>query len=267
MVLELAMLSVVMFNALPDSIRRRRCFRPLAAYAHLFILKWDLFDAVGLMMILIPIVTIFVNFDCRRFVCNIGSDHHFCYLTLVALLHFCNFAQLRSPVKSATATVAALLLIFLVCYGVCRTGNVEDDSASFSSTAAATCPRASSSSSSPTPHSIAAASISMWKNSSSSSSSWNNSSNAATVDDDVLRNNDSLSFSGDNSFMPSVFVSVQSGQNVEIVLDIVLLLILVYFINYQLEKGYRLSFHGNLQADNDKKNMEQQRDQADWLLR
>ena len=60
---------------------------------------------------------------------------------------------------------------------------------------------------------------------------------------------------------------MEQSQNVEIVMDIVLLLILVYFINYQLERSYRLSFHGNLQAENDKKNMEQQRDQADWLLR
>ena len=74
--------------------------------------------------------------------------------------------------------------------------------------------------------------------------------------------------SSSSYFVPSVFLkNMQNAQNLEIVMDIVLLLILVCIINYELEKTYRLSFHGNLQAENDKKNMEQQRDQADWLLR
>ncbi|RZF44283.1 hypothetical protein LSTR_LSTR006833 [Laodelphax striatellus] len=53
---------------------------------------------------------------------------------------------------------------------------------------------------------------------------------------------------------------------VEIYLDIILLLLLVWFLNRELEISYRLSYHGNAVAAKDKERVQVMKDQADWLL-
>ncbi|XP_046625230.1 adenylate cyclase type 9 isoform X1 [Neodiprion virginianus] len=52
----------------------------------------------------------------------------------------------------------------------------------------------------------------------------------------------------------------------EIYLDMVLLLLLVWFLNREFEISYRLSFHGNAVAARDKARVQSMKNQADWLL-
>ncbi|KAG7267962.1 hypothetical protein CRUP_011924 [Coryphaenoides rupestris] len=46
-----------------------------------------------------------------------------------------------------------------------------------------------------------------------------------------------------------------------------LLLLLVWFLNREFEVGYRLHYHGNVEADRHRVKIQNMRDQADWLLR
>ncbi|CAH4033548.1 unnamed protein product [Pieris brassicae] len=52
----------------------------------------------------------------------------------------------------------------------------------------------------------------------------------------------------------------------ELYLDVVLLLILVWFLNREFEISYRLSFYSNVVANRDKQKVQTMRNQADWLL-
>ena len=52
----------------------------------------------------------------------------------------------------------------------------------------------------------------------------------------------------------------------EIYLNMLLLLILVWFLNREFEINYRLSFHGDYQATHDQLTMQAEKEQADWLL-
>ncbi|ETN78434.1 adenylate/guanylate cyclase catalytic domain protein [Necator americanus] len=63
----------------------------------------------------------------------------------------------------------------------------------------------------------------------------------------------------DISFASSFFIW-------EMLLDVVLSIILVGFLNYQFEAAFRMSFYGDVQARRDTQRMQIVRDQADWLL-
>ncbi|KRT79686.1 Adenylate and Guanylate cyclase [Oryctes borbonicus] len=52
----------------------------------------------------------------------------------------------------------------------------------------------------------------------------------------------------------------------EIFLDLLLLIILVWILNRQFEKGYRLSFHAHFVANRDRIHMLNLKNQADWLI-
>ena len=52
----------------------------------------------------------------------------------------------------------------------------------------------------------------------------------------------------------------------EFILNIVLFLSLIWFLNREFEISYRLCFHGDQQAQTDRSVMQQEKEQADWLL-
>ncbi|XP_063224405.1 adenylate cyclase type 9 isoform X2 [Bacillus rossius redtenbacheri] len=52
----------------------------------------------------------------------------------------------------------------------------------------------------------------------------------------------------------------------EVFLDVLLLLMLVWFLNREFEISYRISFHGNVVARRDEARVQSMKDQADWLL-
>ena len=68
-----------------------------------------------------------------------------------------------------------------------------------------------------------------------------------------------------NSTLPKIF-SGESQVKYEIILNIILLLLLIWFLNREFEISYRLCFHGDIQAQKDRQKIAQEKDQADWLL-
>ena len=52
----------------------------------------------------------------------------------------------------------------------------------------------------------------------------------------------------------------------EIILNMALLLLLIWFLNREFEVSYRLSFHGDMQAASDAVKINTEKEQADWLL-
>ncbi|ELU13631.1 hypothetical protein CAPTEDRAFT_204074 [Capitella teleta] len=64
---------------------------------------------------------------------------------------------------------------------------------------------------------------------------------------------------------PEVF-SGEHTLKYEVILTMLLLLLLIWFLTREFEISYRLSFHGNVQAALDRQTMQQEKEQADWLL-
>lgn len=75
-------------------------------------------------------------------------------------------------------------------------------------------------------------------------------------------NNTTVGTNGDSGYQP-----LHSGvQMYEIILDMLLLVILIGFLNRESEISYRLNYHGDDQAWKLKQVMQENKDQADWLL-
>nr|CAD7397137.1 unnamed protein product [Timema cristinae]CAD7431596.1 unnamed protein product [Timema monikensis] len=77
--------------------------------------------------------------------------------------------------------------------------------------------------------------------------------------------NTTSSFGGSVLLKNTDFYTYNLYQN-EIFLDVLLLLVLVWFLNREFEISYRLSFHGNIVAAKDKARVQNMKDQADLLL-
>ena len=75
-----------------------------------------------------------------------------------------------------------------------------------------------------------------------------------TLSDDVMGGIGAGIFAGEKSL------------TMEAIVNIVTLLLLVWFLNRDIEKSCRLSYHGDVQAMCDRKQMQDEKEQADWLL-
>lgn len=76
-------------------------------------------------------------------------------------------------------------------------------------------------------------------------------------------------YQNNNASTSTNMAAIFHGQHplrFEIILNIALLLILIWFLNREFEISYRLSFHGDIQARTERKKMQQEKEQADWLL-
>ena len=69
-----------------------------------------------------------------------------------------------------------------------------------------------------------------------------------------------------NSTALTMIFSGEHSMRYEIILNMLLLLLLIWFLNREFEINYRLSFHGDQQAAKDHLKMQQEKDQCDWLL-
>lgn len=65
--------------------------------------------------------------------------------------------------------------------------------------------------------------------------------------------------------VPMVFSGNHSSQ-LELIFDVALLLLLLCFLNREIEIGYRVCYHGDVQAVKDRQKIETEKEQADWLL-
>ncbi|XP_041358459.1 adenylate cyclase type 9-like isoform X2 [Gigantopelta aegis] len=83
-------------------------------------------------------------------------------------------------------------------------------------------------------------------------------------------NNNTISNSSgtnDPNYVPLLYYNTPKHfNNYEMILDVMILLFLIFFINREFEISYRSSYHGSAQAEHDKRTMQENKDQADWLL-
>ncbi|XP_066583442.1 adenylate cyclase type 9 isoform X2 [Prorops nasuta] len=206
-----------------------------------FCSRWYPWHVCGAVLVGLPIISILLNFSCN----NSRSLHHFeyyySYLIFVGLVHFCNFTQLNCWMKNLLVTLTSILFICLVASHINhyeqRNLNSKNDLDSRNVTII------------PVPSYLHKSSIRFTLNE-SSPNHIESSTNLNTILSDIAiekRYNERL-------------------YNSEIYLDMILLLLLVWFLNREFEISYRLSFHGNAVAARDKARVQSMKNQADWLL-
>lgn len=94
----------------------------------------------------------------------------------------------------------------------------------------------------------------------------NNALNVSTNALNVSTNASDISASSANNLLHSWLFSGIDRLRFEIILDILLILVMIWFLNREFEFGSRLSFYVDYQANEDKRIMQENKDQAEWLL-
>ncbi|XP_047113588.1 adenylate cyclase type 9 [Schistocerca piceifrons] len=209
--------------------------------------SWYPWHFIGAVLVSLPVISVLVNFVCLNFEEASNADFYYSYLLFVSLVHFCNFTQLNCWMKSCLATLAGVCYIALI--------------------ASHTCP--------------------FFINIPSNFSTWLRSVNASN--ESIYNWNGQIKLAVRNSIHNGIAASELSTKEVnisrkseaflyehvyhinnlyhgEIFLDVLMLLILVWFLNREFEISYRLSFHGNVVAARDKARVQNMKNQADLLL-
>ncbi|XP_063992246.1 adenylate cyclase type 9 isoform X2 [Diachasmimorpha longicaudata] len=197
-----------------------------------FFTKWYPWHCCGALLVSLPIISIFVNLNWRNdFESNLTNhiDYYYCYLIFVGFVHFCNFTQLNCWMKNFLVTFTAVLFVIFM---VSNVGSTDIDT---------------------------------MKPQNALNSSYILKSKNLTLKLSETLNNSSTNASG--TIVKKHRLQYNDGfYDREIFLDIILLLILVWFLNREFEISYRLSFHGNAVAARDKSRVQSMKNQADWLL-
>lgn len=200
---------------------------------------------LGILMTL-PIILVIVNFSLQDMDKLAAFEYHYGFLIFVCIIHFCNFTQLNCWMRNILAILAAFSFVGIALY---QLGAI----ATFNQTA-----------------------ILPFNNSQFMQSNTSRLMNALVTN--LLQSNASADMvvidDGFNTTTKPQFI-VNSRTNklnwfqeyhVEIYLDLLLVLILVWFLNREFEIGYRLTFYGSAVANQDKIRVQNMKNQADMLL-
>ncbi|XP_043529562.1 adenylate cyclase type 9 isoform X2 [Frieseomelitta varia] len=211
--------------------------------------KWYPWHICGAFLVGLPITSILLNYTCNNFHNLNNFEYYYGYLIFIGLIHFCNFTQLNCWMKNFLVTFMGVLFLYLVMnhhnvsYDQENLGNQFINSSLNYSQAV-----------------INKRAIDLIKN------QFNK-----TIAKKVFKNTSNFLL---NSTMKVALMRQQEAEiryherlyNSEIFLDMILLLLLVWFLNREFEISYRLSFHGNAVAARDKSRVQSMKNQADWLL-
>lgn len=190
---------------------------------------WYFRNILGALVASLPLLGVFSNFSCLLMNSLNWNDRFFCFCIVVSLLHYTNFTTLSSWLKTVLAFLASTVLIILIAVVKCKYDRLDSPDVT-------TVPSAST-----TPF--------VYENSSFT--------NITQPDTDTV------------TIVDKEYVPLFAGVNVlqfEIILDVLLLVVLIGFLNRESEISYRLNFHGDVQAWQYKQIMQENKDQADWLL-
>ncbi|XP_022086352.1 adenylate cyclase type 9-like isoform X2 [Acanthaster planci] len=110
--LQLVVLSAVLLQAF--SKWRSNFYMALSGFFH----HWWPRHILGAILISLPILAVYANFLCQPDY-NIYTKQFFCFLIVVALLHFCNFVQLSSWMKTILAFMYAVIMLVLFNLNPC----------------------------------------------------------------------------------------------------------------------------------------------------
>lgn len=231
--------------------------------------KWYLWHLIGGVFVSLPTVVILLYID-EAFK-SIGGIYYFTSLFFIGIIHFCNFTQLNCWMKSTIATIAGIFVLVIISNYFKSVNNSMSSHSSnvsqinvplallmnFSGLSSET-----NFSESPfdrvnvvTDLSDIDPNFNLFETNVNSHLFKNKSTNYHNFKDPFLsrRSNKSINYD-------------YSTFNYEIYLDILLILLLVWFLNREFEISYRLSFHGNMVAARDKAKMQMMKDQAEVLL-
>lgn len=231
--------------------------------------KWYLWHLIGGVFVSLPTVVILLYID-EAFK-SIGGIYYFTSLFFIGIIHFCNFTQLNCWMKSTIATIAGIFVLVIISNYFKSVNNSMSSHSSnvsqinvplallmnFSGLSSET-----NFSESPfervnvvTDLSDIDPNFNLFETNVNSHLFKNKSTNYHSFKDPFLsrRSNKSINYD-------------YSTFNYEIYLDILLILLLVWFLNREFEISYRLSFHGNMVAARDKAKMQMMKDQAEVLL-
>lgn len=190
---------------------------------------WYFRNFLGAVSASLPLLCVFSNFSCTLMNDRNWNDRFFCFSIVVSLMNFINFTTLKSLLKSILAFVGGLVLSVLIVLVKC--------------------------SQNPTAVGMDVTTLSP---SNVTTLVYQNLTNKQTQIDTVANVTD------EKVYQPlfSNFSEIQ----IEIMLDMILLILLIGFLNHESESSYRLSYHEDAQAWEYKQIMQENRDQADWLL-
>ncbi|XP_015182207.1 PREDICTED: adenylate cyclase type 9 [Polistes dominula] len=251
----------------------RQLFKPNTTHATLtqkifdFFSRWYPWHVCGAILVGLPIVSILLNFTCNSLRTLNNFEYYYSYLIFIGLVHFCNFTQLNCWMKNLLVTFAGALFICLVVSHISYNQDMTI----------------------PSDYDIR-------NNTQVRSAMRPNLINAILIEQNNYPIDENLIIPR-KEFRNIVEASTQSSQKIinqsrkpmmeetiiiterenelrynerlyhsEIYLDMILLLLLVWFLNREFEISYRLSFHGNFVAARDKTRVQSMKNQADLLL-
>lgn len=202
---------------------------------------------LGVLMML-PIILIIVNFSLQDFTNLAAFEYHYGFLIFVCIVHFCNFTQLNCWMRNTLAILAAISFVGIALgqLGAITTFKRINETIPFNN---------SQFMQSNATNLMNAVVTNLLES--------NRSGEMVVIDDDV----------GFNTTMKPRIGSSRTNKlnwfneyHVEIYLDLMLVLILVWFLNREFEIGYRLTFYGSAVANQDKIRVQNMKNQADMLL-
>lgn len=199
--------------------------------------RWYPWHSLGALLVSLPMMSILTNFSCQTFAKYPLRTDFFFFVFFISLLHFCNFTQLNCWIKSAIVSVGAITVLAMLEADVCAAVDTYASTSKRLSNFTLTTTTTTTTTTTITPGLPIVISNTEDSNS-----------------NDFFDTKIQVSFSGSDTIL------------YEVILDMLSLLILVWFINREFEISYRLCFHGGLLAARDHRKVQMLKDQADWLL-
>ncbi|KMQ95475.1 adenylate cyclase type 9-like protein [Lasius niger] len=228
-----------------------------------FFSQWYPWHVCGAVLVGLPIISILLNFTCNSFRSLSNFEYYYSYLIFVGLVHFCNFTQLNCWMKNLLVTLTGVLFICLVVSHI--SPHHQENLSSINNS--------SDPGNSSQLTQLAALHPNFFK---SLASDLDSSGNVPNATRDFIVSTAATRMSvakhtGRHETSGTIQREAYTGYNErlynsEIYLDMVLLLLLVWFLNREFEISYRLCFHGNAVAARDKTRVQSMKNQADWLL-
>lgn len=188
-------------------------------------------------LISLPVILIIVNFSLQSTERLAAFEYHYGFLIFVCIIHFCNFTQLNCWMRNVLATMAALAFVGIAIHQLGATA--------------------------------------MRDSLLSGGSAGGNNGTTSLDDGPIVRlfnSTEAIYLNATAVLAAASTTTVTATPNwfqvyhVEIYIDLVLVLILVWFLNREFEIGYRLTFYGNAVANQDKSRVQMMKNQADMLL-
>ncbi|XP_049822656.1 adenylate cyclase type 9 isoform X2 [Aethina tumida] len=220
--------------------------------------RWNLY---GTVLVTLPMSFTLINYGYDKF--TYEHLHLYSYVLFLSLVHFCNFTQVNCWVKNFVAIVCCVVLVALICNhftvatdlpvtGLAQVNHTFDTS-NFTTPSNNSRPK----------RSVEEDTIDL---------SFMNDTLLVEEPIPVVTDNEIAKQRNTRDSNKTITVTITNDYTYtqtylpDMYINIFLLLVLVIWLNRELEIGYRLSFHANYVSNKDKINVESLKNQADYLI-